>query len=314
MSRRGRQAWAWTISALATLPAAAQAPVFSTEVKLVRLAVTVRDEAGALVGGLPQDAFRIFDSGVPQQVAVFEKSTLRPLSVAILLDASGSTARVLPESVAAVRAFCQALWREGNPEDVAALYAFNHEVTQMVPFTRRRERLEDGLKRIRPEAGTSLYDAMQFASLDLMAREGRRVIVLVTDGSDTTSATTLPEATRTAQRAEVSVFPILLVPIQSQAGYNVGGENALTIIATRTGGQVQLASRGAELSRAFTRILEDLRTQYLLGYYPRSLPPSPGGFREVRVEIVAPAERKLRAVTRSGYYEEARGPSRPWRP
>ncbi len=287
-----------------------QEAVFSADVRLVRLAATVRDETGALVGGLTREAFRIFDSGVAQEVAVFEKSSAQPLSVAVLVDASGSTAKDLDEEVVSIRTFLRELINEGNPADAASLYAFNHDVTQLVPFARRLARFDDALKRIRSEAGTSLYDALQFASLDLMAREGRRAIVVVTDGGDTTSATTLQEALQAAHRAEAAVYPILVVPIQNEAGRNTGGENALTTIAVRTGGQVQLASLGAHLNRAFARILEDLRTQYLLGYYPRELPPARAGFREVRVDVLGDGPRKLRAFTRSGYYEESRGTSR----
>jgi Ca-activated chloride channel family protein len=299
------------LALLAPLVAAAQEAVFSAEVRLVRLAATVRDSAGALVSGVPKESFRIVDSGVPQDIAVFEKSSAQPLSIAVLVDSSGSTAKELPEQLASIRTFFKELFGGGNPGDTASLYSFNHDVLQLVPYSRRLSRLDQSLKRIVSEAGTSLYDAIHFAGADLQSREGRRAIIVVTDGGDTTSVYNLQDALKAAQTAEATVYPILVVPIQNDAGRNVGGENALTTIAGRTGGRVYQVSLGPNLSQAFAGILEDLRTQYLLGYYPRGLPPVSNAFREVKVSVTDPAAgRQLRVVTRSGYYEDVRGPSR----
>lgn len=295
-------------TALVVSVAIAQQPSFRVDVNLVRVLATVKDANGKLVGSIPKDRFRLFDSGVLQEIAVFERSTAVPLSVAVLLDTSGSTAKDLPVEVVAVRGFLRALIGGGNPSDTAALYAFNWEVAELAPFTRNLRRLERGLKRVKGEAGTSLYDALLFAAQDLEDREGRKVIVLVTDGGDTTSSHTFRDALRSAHLAEAIVYPIVVVPVQTDAGRNIGGENALASLAAGTGGRVFQASLGPALDQAFAGVLADLRTQYLLGYYPRGLPPATGPFREIRTEIMEDGKpsSRLRVSARSGYYEESR--------
>jgi Ca-activated chloride channel family protein len=286
----------------------AQDPSFRVDVNLVRVLATIKDDAGQLVGSLPAERFRLFDSGVRQEIAVFERSTEQPLSVAVLIDASGSTAKDLPAEVIAVRRFLRALLGSGNPSDSVALYAFNWVVSELAPFTRNLARLDRGLKRLKGEAGTSLYDALLFAAEDLESREGRKVIVVVTDGGDTTSSHTFRDALKAAHLADAVIYPILVVPVQTDAGRNTGGENALTSLAAGTGGRVFLASLGAALDQAFATVIEDLRTQYLLGYYPRGLPPDLGPFREIRIEVLdgdSPSQR-LRVFARSGYYEVSR--------
>ncbi len=103
-------------------------------------------------------------------------------------------------------------------------------------------------------------------------REGRHVLVIVTDGGDTTSKYRYRDAHREAHLADAVVYPIVVVPISNDAGRNVGGENALPQMAKDTGGRTFYPSVGAQLDQAFADILRDLRTQYLLGYYPRDLP------------------------------------------
>jgi Ca-activated chloride channel family protein len=293
------------LALIATLSLTAQ--TFRTEVKLVRVVATVRDQAGDLVGSLTEDRFRIWDSGVPQEIAVFERSTAQPLSVAVLIDASGSTAKDLAIEKASLRTFFHTLLREGNPKDSCALYSFNWEIRQLAGFTRRESRLTDAMERLRGEAGTSLYDAIYLAASDLESREGRKVMVIVTDGGDTTSTTTFREALRSAHRSDAVIYPILIQPVKNDPGRNVGGENALTSLSFGTGGNVLPATVGPNLDAAFRQILNDLRTQYLLGYYPRQLPPVSGSFRELRVQILEHGEPspRLRVSARSGYYEEA---------
>jgi Ca-activated chloride channel family protein len=292
----------WTLPIAVSL-LAAQDGTFRADVKLVRIIATVQDERGAHVGGLSREDFIVTDSGVAQEIAVFEQTTDLPLSVAILVDASGSTAKDLPSEIVSIRAFSKALFRDGNPRDTASLYAFNYEVIQLAPFTRSPARLEAAFKRLRGEAGTSLYDAIQFAAEDLDAREGRRVIVLVTDGGDTTSTYRFHDALRAAHLSDTVVYPIVVVPIRNDAGRNTAGENALQSLAEGTGGRVFQASLGEALDAAFASILRDLRTQYLVGYYPRSLPPAANRFRPVSLTLREGS--KLRVSARNGYYESA---------
>ncbi len=294
------------LGVLAAVLAYAQLPNFRAEVKLVRLLATVTDETGQLVGSLPKEKFRVWDSGQPQEISVFERSTELPLSVAVLLDTSGSTAKDLPLEIASVRRFLRALLREGNSKDAVALYAFNYQTLQLCTFTRRQGRIDNALKALKGEAGTSLYDAIHFAAGDLELREGRKVVVVVTDGGDTTSVKSFRDALKGSYLAEAAIYPILIQPVKNEAGRNIGGENALSSLARGTGGRVYQASLGAALDRVFEQLLADLRTQYLLGYYPREV-PSTHGFHEVRIEVLENGEpaAKLRVSARSGYYEDS---------
>jgi len=288
--------------ALPVLLLAQTPPTFKVDVPLVRLLVSVKDSKGQLVGSLNKPDFTVFDCGVKQEVAVFEHHTALPLSVSVLIDISGSTATNLPYEVTSITKFLRALIAEGNPDDAASLYSFNDQVTLLRSFTRSQQRLTDAMSQLRPTAGTSMYDALLLASRGFRDREGRHVVVVVTDGGDTTSGIRYRDAIEAAQRAEAVIYPILVVPITNDAGRNVGGENALTQIANDTGGRVFSPSIGAQLDAAFADILRDLRTQYLVGYYPRNLPADAPRFRPVRVELT---RKDLQASTRSGYYGDA---------
>jgi Ca-activated chloride channel family protein len=275
-------------------------PLFRSDVKLVRLLATVKNTQGQLVGGLEQNDFSISDSGVKQQIAVFERYTEQTLSVALLLDTSASIAKDLKIAVASMKRFLQALIQEGNPRDEAALFAFNHEVSQQTGFTRRISQIERRITPLKAEAGTSLYDAIWFASRALEKREGRHVLVIVTDGGDTTSTYRYHDALRAAHIADAPIYSLLLMPITNDAGRNIGGENALTTLGQSTGGRLFTPAPGPEIDHALSEILRDLRTQYLIGYYPKNLPVSKEKFHSIRLDLARP---DLRATTRTGYYE-----------
>lgn len=277
----------------------AATPSFKVDVKLIRLLVTVKDAQGALVGSLDPKDFSVFDCGVKQEISVFERQTELPLSVSILIDTSGSTYKDLRYEVTSIEKFSKALLEEGNPKDAAALYGFNYDVTLLANFTRRASRLRESLRTVRPGGGTSLYDAISLSARGLGNRDGRHVIVVVTDGGDTTSRLNYRDALQDAHLADTVIYPILVVPITNDAGRNVGGEHALETMAEATGGRVFAPSVGEQLDRAFTEILRDLRTEYLIGYYPRNLPADAPRFHPVRVDL---ARKDLRAITRTGYY------------
>ncbi|MEZ5353003.1 MAG: VWA domain-containing protein [Bryobacteraceae bacterium] len=289
------------LSLLAASVAFAQStePVFRVDVDLVRLLVTVKDADGRLVGGLDKSDFLIADDGVAQDVAVFERHTEQPLSVALLVDTSGSTAKDLKYSVQSASRFLRALVGEGNPRDALALFTFNHDVTLRTSFTRNPSRVERALDHLQAEAGTSLYDALILASDTLTGREGRKVIVVVTDGGDTTSYRSYQDALRAVHAVDAVIYSIVVVPITNDAGRNVGGENALITLSRGTGGQTFFPSVGPALDAAFTGILEALRTQYLIGYYPKPQPPASGAFRKVAIAL---KQGGLRPFARDGYY------------
>jgi Ca-activated chloride channel family protein len=157
------------------------------------------------------------------------------------------------------------------------------------------------MKRLKAEAGTSLYDAILLASEDIADRPGRHVLVVVTDGGDTVSASNYQRAMRAVHDADAVLYPILTIPIRSEAGRNVGGENALTTMSQSTGGKL-FAPGINGIDQAFSDILRDLRTQYLMGFYPKGVPPSKDSFHIITVK---PHRPELRVVTRTGYYGDA---------
>ncbi len=272
---------------------------FKVDVHLVRLLVNVKNPAGELVGSLDPKEFMVYDNGVPQEIAVFERYTTQPLSIAVMIDTSGSTGKDLRYEVTSIGKFFTALFGEGNDRDMAALYSFNYDVTLLNTFTRRQKLLEDRLKFLRPEGGTSLYDAIYYAAQELRGRPGRHVMVIVTDGGDTTSVKKYKDALESAQRSDAVMYPIVVVPIANDAGRNTGGEHALQTLASSTGGRWFDPDVGERLDRAFADILLDLRAQYMIGYYPKGPSADARGFHTTSVQL---QRKDLRAFTRTGYY------------
>lgn len=275
-------------------------PTFSANVNLVRILVSVRNASGALLTNLNKSDFRLLDSNVPQEITVFERNTSIPLSVAILIDTSGSTQIDLHYEVDSVSRFIPTLLNGGNPDDTFALFSFNWRTNLEVDFSRSQKRAEHALHALRGDGGTSLYDAIYLASGTLTGREGRHVMVVVTDGGDTTSYKRYEDALAAAQRADIVLFPIVVVPIEADAGRNIGGEHALATLAASTGGRIFYPEGFERIDAAFADILHELRTQYLLGYYPKDVREQPRLFHPVRVEL---RDRSLRISARNGYYE-----------
>jgi Ca-activated chloride channel family protein len=167
-------------------------------------------------------------------------------------------------------------------------------------YSRSLKRAERALSRLRSDGGTSLYDALALASDTLRDREGRHVMVVITDGGDTTSYKHFEDALSAAQRDDVIIYPIVVVPIANDAGRNLGGEHALTTLAASTGGQIFFPDGYANIDRAFAAILRDLRTQYLLVYSPANVPEQRGLFHPITVQVRRPG---ARIRTRTGYYQ-----------
>ncbi len=289
-------------AAAAALLMAQDDPILRVDVRMVPLLVTVKDQSGALVSSLEKKDFTILDNDAPQQIAVFERRTEQPLSVALLVDNSGSTAKDLKFEVDSVTRFLRALFNEGNPNDSVALFSFNYQVVKQNHFTRNASSLDRSLRMLRGSAGTSLYDAVYLAAGELREREGRHVMIIVTDGGDTTSSKDFHAALEAAQLADAVIYPLLVVPITNDAGRNIGGENALTTISKFTGGRVFLPTLGPALDAAFSDILRELRTQYLLAYYPKDVPLTKNRFHHLEIRVKPP---QLQILARNGYYGEA---------
>ena len=273
----------------------AETPLFRSDVHLVRMLATVRDAHGGIVGSLKRDEFQLFDDGVEQEVAVFEATTEQPLSVALLIDCSRSTQREHRTELDSVRGFARALFKSGNARDMAALYGFNADVIQEAAWTRTQFQIDRALGRLQSEGATALYDAIRFASQDLAPRDGRHVAVLVTDGEDTISKTTFQQALEAAHAADAILYSVIIQPVLAEAGRNTGGEHALITLSNSTGGKTFFPASNVEMNEAFDEILRELRTQYLIAFYPHGVMPSRERFHQVRL-----------GIRRSGYAVDAR--------
>jgi Ca-activated chloride channel homolog len=277
-----------------------QAGTFRVKVNLVNVYATVTDEAGAPVTDLKKEDFRIAEDGHPEKVAIFEQESDRPLSIVLAIDTSQSVGKDLKLELDSARRFVSSTVR---PVDRLALYHFSEVVKETVPFTNSFQKIADGIRRTRVGAGTAMFDAIYLAGMALNEREGRKVLVLITDGGDTTSSIDYQTAVRTAQQSEALVYSIIMVPIENDAGRNTGGEHALIQLAKDTGGKYYYASTPTGLDTAFQQISKELRTQYLLAYYP-SRRTADSGFRRVQITVnnSANPEKKLTVRHRAGYY------------
>jgi Ca-activated chloride channel family protein len=275
---------------------------YAVDVKLVNVFVTVTDSTGAPVPSLTKNDFQIFEDGVPQDLRVFDHESELPLSIVLAIDTSLSTRKDLRLELESARAFAHSILR---PQDGLSLYQFAQTVDELVPFTSDLKRIDAGIGRVHLGSATALYDAVYLGSQALEKREGRKVIVVITDGGDTLSQTSYAESLREAQIAEAIMYSIIVVPIESSAGRNTGGEHALMQMSHDTGGQYYYAESIQQIDAAFRRISDQLRTQYLLAYYPkRRLADS--DFRRLEVRVTPPADSHLNLPLhvrhRTGYY------------
>jgi Ca-activated chloride channel family protein len=148
-----------------------------------------------------------------------------------------------------------------------------------------------------------MYDAIYLAGMSLNDREGRKVLVLITDGGDTVSKIDYPTALRAVQQSEALVYSIIMVPIENDPGRNTGGEHALIQLSKDTGGKYYYASTPSGLDAAFQQISKELRTQYVLGYYP-SRKMADSDFRRIHITVDRGSQNgeKLLVRHRSGYF------------
>ncbi|MCU1331993.1 MAG: hypothetical protein JWM08_985 [Candidatus Angelobacter sp.] len=273
---------------------------FRVNVRLVNVFTTVTDSRGAPVADLTRDDFQLLEDGVPQTIKVFEKESAIPLSIALAIDTSPSTLRDFKLEVSSAHRFVHSILRN---EDRLSVFEVTEHVDQMTRYTSDLRTIERGIDNLRTGPGTSIYDAIFLCSESLLDRAGRKVLVLITDGGDTTSKADYNGALRRAQQAEAIVYSIIVVPVEADAGRNLGGEHALIQISKDTGGKFYYAEGQQQLDEAFRKISDELRTQYLLAFYPtRKLSDSP--FRKIRVELSKkdPEGRVYQVRHRAGYY------------
>jgi Ca-activated chloride channel family protein len=269
------------------------------DVKLVNVFVNVTDPNGAIVGGLTRQDFAVAEDNRPQEIAVFERQSELPLNLTLAIDTSGSVFKDRALEAEAARRFVHVLMR---PQDQMSLFEFATDVREVTSFTNKVSLIDRGLGSLRGGDATALYDAIYLASRRLGTKEGRKVLVLVSDGGDTAKSTTYSEALEQALRNEVMIYSIIDVPIEASAGRDTGGEHALIALAEQTGGKSLYASAGG-LDKAFKQVSDDLRTQYLLGYYPHHQEPG-RTFHRLNVTIPRAANEAFNIRYRTGYYAD----------
>jgi Ca-activated chloride channel family protein len=269
------------------LPASAQdqkkQPAIRVDVNLVSILASVIDANGRPVPDLQQEEFELKEEGIPQRIERFEAQTNRPLDLALMVDSSMSAFKDLKfESEAAARFIRQVV----RPGDTLAVFEFSDSVTQLSEFSDNVPALEAGTRRITAGAGTSIYDAVALGSnaLRRLPPDRRRAVVLVTDGGETTSQSRYEDARRAAIRSGALLYSIIIRPVKNENGRNTAGEHALITITDSTGGDFFILDELEQLDAMFDRINRELRTQYLLGYYPNP-PPQPGTTRHVEVAV-----------------------------
>jgi Ca-activated chloride channel family protein len=276
------------------------------DVGLVDLFVNVTDAYGAPVNGLRKEDFAVTEDGHPETVRVFEQESGMPLSIVLAVDTSLSVHIDLGLEKEAAHNFVHAMLR---PQDRMELLSYAAEVRRQVPFTRDQRDIDHGIDRLHGVGPTALYAAIAEGARDLEDSPGRKVMVVVGDGDNSMEGVSYDEAREGALRAQAMVYSIIIVPIEASAGRDIGGEHALVQLSEDTGGKYLYVEGPQQMQAAFARISEDLRTQYLLGYYPGPHSGGPG-FRRTRVRLTSPslaAQYQLRY--RTGYY--AQGGTRP---
>lgn len=303
-----------------------QDPVIRTDTNLVNVFFSAIDKDNRFVTSFERSDFTVYEDGVQQEILTFQKYTDRPLSLALLVDISGSEKLALGEEKSAAKSFVDALIK--SELDQLAVIAFAADPFLEQPLTSRVEDVRRAIDRIeavkgvrgyqgkgtvlptgaKPATGSlsytsAIWDALWITSRHLFStlpQNRRRVIVIVTDGEDTSSRASLDEAIRITLQTDVVVYAIGVGDTSVAGGVN---KSTLRQLALRTGGQFFSPRKDEDLRGAFERIANELRSQYLLTYVPRSTNAEPS-YRQVRIEVVNSKTRRdrTRLFYRPGYY------------
>lgn len=289
-------------------PAEGPVTTLTLSSRLVTVAVNAVDDKGAPVGGLAKGDFRLLEDGKEQKIAFFEKESATPLSIVLAIDGSESTLRNERLEKESAKRFVKSILRTGEKDaDELDLMEFADTVREIVSFTGDQRRIEEGLGDLRRGDATAVYDAIYLASQRLgetsAANGRRRVLVLITDGGDTVHGVKYQQALEQAQRAGVMIYSLIVIPIYADAGRNTGGEHALMQMSDDTGGKYFYIENTKDLGPAFAKVSEDLRTQYVLGYYApaATLKSRVDGLRAIKVEGTGAAA-GVSMRSRAGYY------------
>lgn len=260
------------------------------------------------VAPLQGEDFEVKEDGVTQEIAQFTREEDAPLRLVMLFDVSSSVTQQIHFERRAAAKFFETIMR---PQDKAALFAVSTDVTVLQEFTGKVNLLTNATKLLRAKGATSLYDAIYLAADYLKPTQGRRIIVIVSDGGDTTSAKQLKDALDQAQAADAVIYAVFTgTNLASQNVRDLAAERALVTLTSETGGEVYYPQLGLTandndeekslriLDEAFTRLAAQLRTQYILRFYSTN-EARDGRFRKLAVSV---KKAGYTARARSGYY------------
>jgi len=292
-------------------------PTIKFGTKLVNVLFSVQDKQNRYFNDLKQEDVQILENGQPQDIFTFKRELDLPLTMAILVDVSGSEQFMLPQLKDSGGRFVDSVVRPNK--DTVAVIKFEGEATVMQELTSNPKRVRKALEDIAfiaappvsvyggstppinggsRQGGTSLYDSVIATSADLLAKEpGRKTIIVLTDGEDTTSRMKLDEAINEALRSEVVIYSI---GIGDQGRYGVN-EGVLKKLSESTGGRAVFPKGADDLDKAFAQLEQDLRQQYLLAYEPKN-EATDGGFRKLEIRVVNRNAKDLKIRHRRGYY------------
>jgi Ca-activated chloride channel family protein len=283
--------------------------------QLVNVLFSATDKQNRYINDIQKEEVTIIEDGKPQEIFVFKRETDLPLTMAIMVDVSGSEQFAIPRIRETGSQFVQSVVRQGK--DTVAVIQFEGEATLLQGLTSNPARVRkalDDITYVAPppigvfggptppinggsrQGGTSIYDSLIATCADLLAREpGRKTIILISDGEDTTSRKKIGDAIEEALRAEVVIYSIGI----GDPAYGGINEGVLKRLSESTGGRVVIPKGLRDLDNAFLQLEQDLRQQYLLAYEPTNETPD-GGFRKIELKV---ANRKdLRIRHRRGYY------------
>lgn len=278
-------------------PAAAQqeTAVFRSETRLVLLHATVVDRNGHLVTNLGRTAFRVFENGVEQELKVFRREDV-PVSLALVIDNSGS----MRDKRQKVEAASLALVKASNRQDEIMVVNFNDEAYEDVPFTNDIKRMEEGLTRIDSRGGTAMRDALSM-TVDRVrerAKKDKKVLLIITDGNDNTSAISLEKLVQKAHESEIMQYAIGLLS-EEERGEARRARRALDTLTTASGGLSYYPKDVAEVEKLALQVAHEIRNQYILAYTPK-VQTLDSSFRQIKVAVNGPNRPVAR--TRTGYY------------
>lgn len=271
----------------------------TVDVDLVQVLFTATDRRGRLYTRLTEGDVRVFEDGIEQIITVFDSETDLPLTIALLIDTSGSIRDKLRfEQEAAIEFFYSTIERN---RDKGMLVAFDSGVDLLQDFTDNPETLAEAVRKIRAGGGTSLYDAISLSISEKITQqpEGRRVLIVISDGDDNASRVSLTETLEMAQKNDVVIYAI---STNSTANFGnraqARGDKTLKTFAEETGGKAFFPFKIEDLAVSFADISEELRAQYTLAYIPTNAVRD-GTYREIEVR---PSDKDFKVKARKGYY------------